>query len=41
MEYIDVTNKSISWKPLETKYSDSTPDKVFIVIIKTIPQYAR
>lgn len=34
MEYIHATNKRIT---LETEHSDSTPDKVFIVIIRTIP----
>lgn len=38
MEYIHATNTRIT---LETKHSDSTADKVFIVIIRTIPQYAR
>lgn len=35
---IYANNKSIT---LEIEHSDSTPDKVFIVIIRTIPQYAR
>lgn len=37
MEYIYAANK----RTMETKHNDSTPDKVFIVIIRTIPQHAR
>lgn len=38
MEYIYATKKRIK---METKHHDSTPDKEFIVIIRTIPQHAR